>query len=225
MKKKEWVKQFTKTFLKQPFTMQCLKFWSHLCWCHSSGRHLPDAKQIPSTATDNFFLRTSSQLLIPHPVNLCQNRWGTGSMHRGSWIRCLQFPACFHLCVTLMHIGNGLKEKFIQDLKEATTEIMKDPKNADGESDAIYGMASTISDRSIVGDLVITYMNTTLFSKGKQRHARKRRRKMVLLLQFLLLSNKNIPKIQSKTKTSTSRCRSFSTWVARSDCPPKLLLF
>lgn len=58
---------------------------------------------------------------------------------RGWNLNALQFPACIHLCCTMLHTQSGVKEKFVNDVKECSQIILQDPENHKGGSAAIYG--------------------------------------------------------------------------------------
>lgn len=78
---------------------------------------------------------------------------------RGWSLNTLQFPASIHLCVTLVHTKPGVADKFVKDVKECVSKIMKDPKaKATGQA-AFYGLAATIPDRSIVQEICRGYIN------------------------------------------------------------------
>merc|ERR1719244_2275242 len=87
-----------------------------------------------------------------------------GMKKRGWALNALQFPSCVHLCVTRPHTLPGVAEKFIRDVTEITAEIMKDPSASDAGSAAMYGMAASIPDRSIVEDLTGVYLNALYYT-------------------------------------------------------------
>nr|CAG4640818.1 EOG090X051L [Eulimnadia texana] len=79
----------------------------------------------------------------------------------------LQFPAGVHLCVTYLHTLDGVKEKFVQDIKEVVAEIIKNPQADVGGSAAIYGMAQSVPDRSIVSDIACCFLEAMYSLKSK----------------------------------------------------------
>merc|ERR1712106_343003 len=83
-----------------------------------------------------------------------------GMKERGWALNALQFPSCVHLCVTRPHTLAGVADKFIKDVTEITAEIMKDPSGSNAGSAAMYGMAASIPDRSIVEDLTGVYLDS-----------------------------------------------------------------
>ena len=84
----------------------------------------------------------------------------SGALTKRGWnLNSLQFPASFHLCLTMLHTKKGVAEKFVKDVRECTEEIMKDPKVKPTGSAAMYGMAQAIPDRSIVGDLAAGFID------------------------------------------------------------------
>lgn len=79
---------------------------------------------------------------------------------KGWNINPLQFPSAFHICVTLMHVQEGVADAFLADLATAVAECMKLPdKSAEGMG-VVYGMAQSIPDRSIVSDIACQYLNS-----------------------------------------------------------------
>ena len=53
----------------------------------------------------------------------------------------------------------GVADKFVNDLKSVVAEIMKDPHQKPTGSGAIYGMAQTVPDRSVVQELCEAFMD------------------------------------------------------------------
>jgi len=72
----------------------------------------------------------------------------------------LQFPSSVHICVTANLIGKG--NDFVKDLGEAVTEVRDNPLKYKGGSAAIYGMAATIPDRSVVSNIATIMLDTML---------------------------------------------------------------
>jgi len=94
-------------------------------------------------------------------------RLSTAMVEKGWSLNPLQFPPCFHICLTLMHTQEGVVEKFLDDIKVCTAEIMLDPKLPVGGAGAIYGMASTIPDRSMVSEIVTAFLDATYSTRDK----------------------------------------------------------
>ncbi|XP_038638628.1 sphingosine-1-phosphate lyase 1 [Scyliorhinus canicula] len=72
---------------------------------------------------------------------------------RGWNLNNLQFPSSLHICVTLLHTRNGMADQFVKDLGESVVEIMKNPAEKTTGRGAIYGMAQSIPDRSLVTEI------------------------------------------------------------------------
>nr|CAG4638413.1 EOG090X051L [Cyclestheria hislopi] len=72
----------------------------------------------------------------------------------------LQFPSSIHICVTYLHTKDGVAQKFIKDIQDTVREIMKDPQAKAGGTAAIYGLAQSIPDRSMVTDVIRTFLDT-----------------------------------------------------------------
>lgn len=71
----------------------------------------------------------------------------------------LQFPSSIHICVTLPQTKQGVADRFVNDVRKAVAKIMKKPGAKTTGAGAMYGMAASIPDRSIVGDLTKAYMD------------------------------------------------------------------
>jgi len=78
---------------------------------------------------------------------------------KGWNLNALQFPSSIHLCVTLVHTKSGVAERFVHDIREAVAVIMEDPKADAGGQAAIYGMAQSIPDRSLVEEIAGSFFD------------------------------------------------------------------
>ena len=83
----------------------------------------------------------------------------TALTKRGWNLNSLQFPESFHICLTFLHTKKGVAERFINDVRECTAEIMKDPKAKPTGTAALYGMAQAIPDRSVVTELATGFID------------------------------------------------------------------
>lgn len=83
---------------------------------------------------------------------------------KGWSVNPLQFPHGFHICVTHVHTQDGVAKRFVDDVKEAVTEILKDPKMDVQGKMAMYGMSQSIPDRSIVGDFTRFFLDTMYYT-------------------------------------------------------------
>lgn len=63
-----------------------------------------------------------------------------------------------HLCVTFANAGSA--GKFATDLREAVDAVVHAPagKYKDGDA-AIYGMADSIPDKSLVGEIAFSFLD------------------------------------------------------------------
>ena len=69
--------------------------------------------------------------------------------HRGWGLSGLHLPPSAHLCVTLRHTQEGVKERFVEDMKAAVQYVRDNPEAADGLG-PIYGMAASVETRGMV---------------------------------------------------------------------------
>ena len=79
-----------------------------------------------------------------------------GALTKLGWnLNNLQFPSGIHICITLRHTEKGVADQFINDVKRCTAEIMEKPREKATGSAAIYGMAQSIPDRSLVKEIAL----------------------------------------------------------------------
>ncbi|XP_067092401.1 sphingosine-1-phosphate lyase 1 isoform X3 [Osmerus mordax] len=72
---------------------------------------------------------------------------------KGWNLNTLQFPSSIHICVTVLHTQLGVADQFINDVDELVDIIMKNPNEKTTGMGAIYGMAQSIPDRSMVTEI------------------------------------------------------------------------
>nr|CAG4646217.1 EOG090X051L [Macrothrix elegans] len=81
----------------------------------------------------------------------------------------LQFPSSIHICVTYLHTQEGVAKRFLDDMREVVAEIMTAPNAEVGGAAAIYGMAQSIPDRSVVSDIANVFLESIYEVKGEQQ--------------------------------------------------------
>lgn len=69
-----------------------------------------------------------------------------------------------HLCVTLLHTRDNVADRFIADVTKEVKEIMKNPTKPIEGKMAIYGVAQTIPDRSLVGDITRCFLDSMYYT-------------------------------------------------------------
>lgn len=98
-------------------------------------------------------------------------RLSDGLSAKGWNLNALQFPASVHLCVTLVHTKPGIKEKFVNDVRDVLADIRRTPNEQCSKKAAMYGQAQSLPDRSLVGDVASlffdAYYSTESDSNGK----------------------------------------------------------
>ncbi|XP_048472292.1 sphingosine-1-phosphate lyase 1 [Rhincodon typus] len=78
----------------------------------------------------------------------------SNAMTSKGWnLNTLQFPSSIHICVTLLHTKDRVADQFVEDLRESVAEIMKNPDEKTTGRGAIYGMAQSIPDRTLVTEI------------------------------------------------------------------------
>ncbi|KAL4640940.1 sphingosine-1-phosphate lyase 1 [Arapaima gigas] len=92
---------------------------------------------------------------------------------KGWNLNTLQFPSSIHICVTLLHTKPGVAEQFVSDVKQEVAIIMKNPKEKTTGMGAIYGMAQSIPDRSMVTEVSHGFLDclySTEVPSSEQKH-------------------------------------------------------
>ncbi|KAM8851644.1 sphingosine-1-phosphate lyase 1 isoform 1-T1 [Synchiropus picturatus] len=80
-------------------------------------------------------------------------RLSNGLTAKGWNLNTLQYPSSIHICCTVLHTQPGVVEQFVKDVREEVGLIMKNPKEKTTGMGAIYGMAQSIPDRSMVTEI------------------------------------------------------------------------
>jgi len=80
---------------------------------------------------------------------MAERGWSLNGLHR---------PACVHICITLRHTQPGVVEKFAADLRAAVEHARQHAGDKHGMA-PVYGMAGTLPVRSLVGDLLKSYID------------------------------------------------------------------
>eukprot|EP00299_Pterocystis_sp_00344_P015208 c7585_g1_i1.p1 GENE.c7585_g1_i1~~c7585_g1_i1.p1 ORF type:complete len:552 (-),score=120.54 c7585_g1_i1:70-1695(-) len=82
---------------------------------------------------------------------------------RGWNLNALQYPASLHICVTFCNHSHA--EEFVEDLKAAVQRVLtaKPGEFKDGSA-AIYGMAESLPDKSLVVSLSRAYIDALFFT-------------------------------------------------------------
>ncbi|XP_061545341.1 sphingosine-1-phosphate lyase 1 isoform X2 [Phycodurus eques] len=78
---------------------------------------------------------------------------------KGWNLNTLQYPSSIHICCTVLHTQLGVVERFVSDVREQVAIIMKNPKEKTTGMGAIYGMAQSIPDRSMVTEISQAFLD------------------------------------------------------------------
>lgn len=92
---------------------------------------------------------------------------------KGWNLNTLQFPSSIHICVTVLHTQPGVADQFISDVREQVDIILKNPKEKTTGMGAIYGMAQSIPDRSLVTEISHGFLDclfSTDLPKAQNNH-------------------------------------------------------
>jgi len=66
-----------------------------------------------------------------------------------------------HICITPLWSSDAV-DKFLMDLREASETLIKNPNAYDGGVAPMYGIAASLPDRSIINDILISYVDALL---------------------------------------------------------------
>ena len=82
-------------------------------------------------------------------------------MGKMGWnLNALQYPSGIHICITQIHTKNGIADNFINDIKMVIAELIKTPYIKTDGMGQIYGTAQLIPNKSIVEEIVCTYLDS-----------------------------------------------------------------
>nr|XP_032512989.1 sphingosine-1-phosphate lyase-like [Danaus plexippus plexippus] len=85
-------------------------------------------------------------------------------LHQKGWsLNALQFPSGIHIAVTHAHTRAGVADRFLADLKETTAVCMKEGSAPVEGKMAIYGVAQSIPDRSLVSDITKYFIDSMYY--------------------------------------------------------------
>lgn len=94
----------------------------------------------------------------------------SSEMKKKGWYLCdLQNPPGVHIAVTMLHTQEGVAEKFVTDTRQCVEGIKKDEDGDVTGMGALYGSTKKISDRSIVNDFALSFMEL-LYKAEKENY-------------------------------------------------------
>jgi len=80
------------------------------------------------------------------------------AMTKKGWnLNTLQHPDSIHICCTHLHLGKS--DQFLNDLHDAVTEVKSHPDKFDDGSVALYGMAHSISDVTLLEPIALGFVD------------------------------------------------------------------
>jgi sphinganine-1-phosphate aldolase len=117
-------------------------------WIKEELENIPELKVL---GEPTFVIAFASDSINMYQVLefMTQKGWGLNGLH---------LPPSLHLCVTLRHTQAGVKERFIEDLKEAVGYVKENPQASQGIG-PVYGMASTPDLRGMVTEVLNWYLD------------------------------------------------------------------
>jgi glutamate/tyrosine decarboxylase-like PLP-dependent enzyme len=111
-------------------------------WLKREMREIPEIQVIGDPL---FMVAFQSDTLDVYKIMeyLSARNWGLNG---------LQLPPSVHICVTLRHTEEGIKERFLEDLTDAVNYVKEHPEASSGIG-PIYGMAASIETRGMVNSV------------------------------------------------------------------------
>uniref|UniRef100_A0A6T8I5R7 sphinganine-1-phosphate aldolase n=1 Tax=Hemiselmis andersenii TaxID=464988 RepID=A0A6T8I5R7_HEMAN len=90
---------------------------------------------------------------------------GDAMSERGWRLSLMQFPSCLHFCVTYLAARQDAGPRFLADLEASIHCVRTAPKGKFKDSKgAIYGMAASIPDRTMVDGMALTYIDAQYYA-------------------------------------------------------------
>ncbi len=117
-------------------------------WLKREMRKIPDIDMIGDPL---FMVTFQSKSLNVYQIMqyMTEKNWDLSGLH---------LPPSVHLCITLRHTQEGVKERFLEDFKEAVAYVKEHPEASDGMG-PIYGMAATVETRGLVKSVFNWFMD------------------------------------------------------------------
>lgn len=90
-------------------------------------------------------------------------------LHQKGWsLNALQFPSGIHIAVTHAHTSSGVAARFVGDVKEIAAVCRRDGGAPVEGKMAIYGVAQSIPDRSLVSDITKYFIDSMYYLPKKE---------------------------------------------------------
>lgn len=91
-------------------------------------------------------------------------RLASALSEKGWNLNILQFPSAIHICVTHLHTKPGVADRFLNNVKEEINVIMKKPSAPVEGKMALYGVAQSLPDRSLVGEFTRKFLDSMYYT-------------------------------------------------------------
>ncbi len=114
-------------------------------------REMREIKDIDMIGDPLFMVTFQSKSLNVYQIMeyMTEKNWDLSGLH---------LPPSVHLCITLRHTQEGVKERFLEDFTEAVKYVKEHPQAAEGMG-PIYGMAAAIETRGMVKSVFNWFMD------------------------------------------------------------------
>eukprot|EP01121_Diplochlamys_sp_Union-15-3_P008299 TRINITY_DN2198_c0_g1_i4.p1 TRINITY_DN2198_c0_g1~~TRINITY_DN2198_c0_g1_i4.p1 ORF type:complete len:285 (-),score=68.26 TRINITY_DN2198_c0_g1_i4:14-868(-) len=110
----------------------------------------PDIKLIGDSVTPVIAWTTTTVDIYSVSDYMGKKKWHLNVLHK---------PPSMHICITLRTVGR--ENELLKDLEDAISEAKRNP-NVKGGNAPVYGMAASLPDRSLVKEMIWSYLDTLL---------------------------------------------------------------
>jgi len=111
---------------------------------------IPDVKLLGDSCSPVLAWTTTTVNIFNVADYMSKKRWH---------LSVLQKPPSMHISITLRHVGR--EDALLEDFKDAIKQAKITPE-VEGGNAPVYGLASTIPDRSLVSELIWTFLDANL---------------------------------------------------------------
>lgn len=122
-------------------------------------RKIPEL-QLMSEPEVSIVAFTSSQFNILHLLD--------DMAVRGWHLNALQNPTGIHIAVTKLQTPSGVAQRFVKDMKECVSEIMKRDDRKLGKVAAIYCSTQSVPDKSLITDVAFMFLDACYNTSDKK---------------------------------------------------------
>ncbi|ESO11563.1 hypothetical protein HELRODRAFT_166568 [Helobdella robusta] len=142
----------------------------YTCISKIYGKDLKNPYSLLINEIDGLYaLKSETSILVIGSNDFNVYRLSDHMSKKGWSLSPLQYPTLIHIAITLIHTKEGVADRFIRDVTECTREIMKVKVTKDTGTAAIYGMAHSVPDVSLVAEVTGSYFDAYYSTQVSQK--------------------------------------------------------